>query len=285
MYAKRQSKLEWLKHSYVLLILACAFYPLLVVLIVSLKTNEQFEANPWFFDAIGDWHWENWAAAWGIVRQYIANSIVTTVTATVLGMGMMILSSYVLGRYRFPGRRLVYYAIIGMLFLPGTAAALVTLFDLLKNLGLVNSLWALILVGSASGQVIGIFILTQFIEELPRDLFETAQIDGAGHIQQIWHIVVPISGPIIGTVAILQFLETWNNVMLPLVILRDDAKLTIPVGLLRLEGEYIKQWGEMMAAYAIASAPLIVMFLFLMRLFVSGLAQQKLKADQSIRAR
>jgi ABC-type glycerol-3-phosphate transport system permease component len=274
---KRKANLEWVKHGIVLFILFFSFYPLFLMFVVSLKSNEQYQANPWFFDAIETWKWENWSAAWDIVRIYVSNSIVTTVTATVFGMIMVILTSYVLARYRFPGRNLLYYGIIASMFLPGTAASLVTTFNLLKNLGLVNSLWSLIVVGAAGGQVIGIFILKQFIEDIPKELFESAQIDGAGHIQQIWSIVLPMSGSILGTVAILKFLGIWNNVILPLVVLRDNDKLTIPVGLLRLEGEYVKQWGEMMAGYAIASIPLIVLFIFMMRFFVKGLAAGAIK--------
>jgi len=99
----------------------------------------------------------------------------------------------------------------------------------------------------------------------------------AGHFQQIFHIVLPMSGSILGTVAIMKFLGIWNNVILPLVVMRDNDKLTIPVGLLRLEGEYVKQWGEMMAGYAIASIPLIVLFIFMMRFFVKGLAAGAIK--------
>lgn len=277
MSGQRKRNLEWVKHGFILFILFFAFYPLFVMLVVSFKSNEQYQANPWFFDAIDTWKWENWATAWGIVRIYVSNSIATTISATALGMIMVVLTSYVLARYRFPGRSLIYYAIIASMFLPGTAASLVTLFNLLKNMGLVNSLWSLVIVGSAGGQVMGIFILKQFIEDIPKELFESAQIDGAGHLQQIWNIVLPMSGSIMGTVAILKFLQIWNNVMLPLVIMRDDDKLTIPVGLLRLEGEYVKQWGEMMAGYAIASIPLIVLFVFMMRLFVKGLAAGAIK--------
>lgn len=180
-------------------------------------------------------------------------------------------------RYKFPGRNLVYYGIVASMFLPGTAATLVTIFWLIRNMGLVNNLWALIIVGSAGGQVVGIFILKQFIEDIPKELFESAQIDGAGHIRQIISIVLPMSGPILATVAILNFLGQWNNLMLPLVVLRDEENLTIPIGLLRLEGEYVKQWGQMMAGYAIASIPLIILFIFTMRWFVKGLAAGAVK--------
>jgi ABC-type glycerol-3-phosphate transport system permease component len=163
------------------------------------------------------------------------------------------------------------------MFLPGTAATLVTMFWLIKSLNMVNSLWGLMVVAAAGGQVTGIFILKQFIEDIPKELFESAQVDGAGHLRQIATIVLPMSGSILATVAIMKFLGTWNEVMLPLVVLRDDEKLTLPVGLLRLEGEYVKQWGQMMAGYAIASIPLVLLFIFTMRWFVRGITAGAVK--------
>lgn len=265
------------KYAIILFVLFFAFYPLFIMFCISLKTNEQFQANPWFFDAPSQWHWENWSAAWLVVKNYIANSIVTAVVSVSIGMVMVVLSSYVLARYRFKGRNIIYYGIIASMFLPGTAATLVTLFWLIRSMGMVNSLWAIIIVSAAGGQVAGIFILKQFIEDIPKELFESAQIDGASHLRQITTIILPLSGSILATVAIMKFLGVWNNVMLPLVVLRDDEKLTIPVGLLRLEGEYVKMWGEMMAGYAIASIPLVIMFLFTMRWFVKGLAAGAIK--------
>jgi ABC-type glycerol-3-phosphate transport system permease component len=265
------------KHAFLWFILFFAFYPLFVTFVVSLKSNDQYAANPWFFDHPSTWKLENWVVAWDIVSIYISNSIVTSVSSTAISMVMVVLTSYAIARYRFPGRTPLYYLIIASMFLPGTAASLVTTFNLVKDMGLVNSLWAIIVVGSSGGQVVGIFILKQFIEDIPKELFESAQIDGAGHLQQIWSIVLPMSGSILATVAIMKFLGIWNNVILPLVVLRDDDKLTIPVGLLRLEGEYVKQWGEIMAGYAIASIPLVILFIFTMRFFVKGLAAGAIK--------
>jgi ABC-type glycerol-3-phosphate transport system permease component len=268
---------ETIKHSAIGFVLACAFLPLYLMIVISFKDNDQFDANPFGFDAISTWKWQNWTKGWDTVNTSIANSILTSGGAVALCLMMALLTSYVLARYRFPGREIVYYLLIATMFLPGTAATLVTLFTLIKDLNLINSLWMLVIVGAIGGQVVCVFILRQFIEEIPKELFESAEIDGAGHLQQIRNIVLPLSGSVMGTLAIMQFIGNWNNLMLPLIGLRDAHKLTIPVALMRLEGEYVKQWGELMAGYAIASIPLIVLFLFTMRLFVKGLAAGAVK--------
>jgi ABC-type glycerol-3-phosphate transport system permease component len=270
-------KKETIKHCLIWFVLFFAFFPLYLMVVISFKSNEQFVNNPWFFDHPSTWQFENWAKGWSVVQNYIANSVLTSVGAVSLCLVMAILTAYVIARYRFWGRSIVYYTIIASMFLPGTAATLVTMFTLLRSMNLVNSLWALVIVGAIGGQVVCVFILRQFIEDIPMSLFESAEIDGAGVLQQIWHIVVPLSGSILSTLAIMQFLGNWNRLMLPLVIMRDDELLTVPVGLMRLQGEYVKQWGELMAGYAISSIPLILLFLFTMRLFVKGIAAGAIK--------
>ena len=268
---------EAVKHCLVWFVLFFAFFPLYLMVVISFKSNEQFMNNPWFFDNPSQWHLENWDKGWSVVQNYIANSVLTSVGAVSLCLVMAILTAYVIARYRFWGRSIVYYTIIASMFLPGTAATLVTMFTLLRSMNLVNSLWALVIVGSVGGQVVCVFILRQFIEDIPMSLFESAEIDGAGVLQQIWHIVVPLSGSILSTLAIMQFLGNWNQLMLPLVIMRDDELLTVPVGLMRLQGEYVKEWGQLMAGYAISSIPLVLLFLFTMRLFVRGIAAGAIK--------
>ena len=270
-------KREAIKHALIWFVLLFAFFPLYLMVVVSFKDNKQFTRNPWFFDPISTWHWSNWAEGWAPVRNYIANSVVTSIGAVIFCLGMAVPTSYVLARYRFPGRAIFYYGLIASMFLPGTAATLVTMFTLLDKLHLVNSLWAIVITGAVGGQVVSVFILRQFIEEIPKELFESAQIDGAGHIQQIIQIVLPMSGSVLATLAIMQFLGVWNELMLPLIIMRDDQMLTIPVGLMRLDGEYVKQWGQLMAGYTISSIPLVILFLFTMRLFVKGLSAGAIK--------
>jgi ABC-type glycerol-3-phosphate transport system permease component len=247
------------------------------MVIISFKDNQQFTTNPFLPDSLSVWKWGNWVKAWEIVSYYIANSIAIAMSTVILCLTTATLTAYVLARYTFAGKEVIYYLIIGTMFLPHTAATLVTLFELIRSMGMVNKLYVLSLVGAVGGQVTCIFILRQFIEDIPKELFESAQIDGAGHIQQIWNIVLPMSGGVMGVLAIMQFIGSWNNLMLPLILMRDDKLLTVPVGLMRLEGEYVKQWGELMAGYTISSIPLVIIFLFTMKMFVKGLSAGAVK--------
>jgi len=266
-----------IKHGFVWFILGFAFLPLYLMIVISFKTNEQFQKNPWFFDPIKDWQWQNWSSAWEIVSTYISNSVFVSVLSTSITICIVLSAAYVIARYRFPGRNIIFYLILGTMFLPGTAASLVTTFNLYDNLNLVNSIYSLVIAGTISGQVMGIFLLKNFIEDIPKELFESVQIDGGGHFAQIRHIVIPMSRSVIGVAVIMDFLSTWNNTIFPLIMLRDPELYTIPVGLLYLEGEYVKQWGEMMAGFAIGSIPLLLLFLFSMKLFVKGLGAGAVK--------
>jgi len=276
--AQQHSKVgEAIKISYLVFVLFFAFVPLFVMIVVSFKSNDQYLANPWFFDAPSEWRLENWRFAWNSVSGYIANSIFVSVTGTTVTLFIVLMTSYAIARYNFPGKNIIYYLVMATMFLPGTVAALVTLFNLLRQMELVNTLWALVVMASVGGQVAGVFILRNFIEDIPKELFESAQLDGAGHLQQIWNIILPLSASIVSVTCIMDFLASWNNVILPLLILRDDWQLTIPVGLYRLDGEYVKQYGQLMAGFAISSVPLLIIFLFSMKLFVKGLSAGAVK--------
>jgi len=275
--ARRRATLnEGAKHAFILIILFMTFFPLYVMLEASVKDNKTFLRNPWVPTAPSEWRLSNWSEAWTLMNPYIANSIFVAVLGTAGTLVLGLLAAYFFARYKMPLSSLFWSALMLLMLMPGIAN-LVPLFILLKKMHLLNTLWALVVVGISGGQVITIYILRNFIEDLPYDLFEAAEVDGAGHLAQLWNIVIPMSGPILSTLAILRFIAIWNDFILALVILSDKRLFTLGVGLIYLDGEYIKQWGPIMAAYTIAAIPLVLIFIFTMRLFVRGLSAGALK--------
>jgi len=241
---------------------------------ISLKDNQQFSRNPWLPEA--PFHWHNFVVGWSHIGDKIFNTTFISFTTTFLGLAVAILGAFFFARFKAPGSNILFSIFILLMMYPGVANMVPT-FKLITALGLYNSHWSLITLGVASAQAFTIYVLRNFIEEIPKDLFEAIEIDGGTILQQIWHIVIPMSMPIIGTLAILSIIGNWNSFVGPLLYLRDNNLQVIAVGLLRLEGEYTKNWGELMAGYTIASIPLIIMFIFCMKLFVRGLSAGAVK--------
>jgi len=263
-----------MKHGTVVGVLLFAFFPLYMMLNISFKSNAQYYSN-----SVGvtlPLHTENWGRAWQIVHEYLPNSLLVSISSTLLGVVGALCGAYFFARLRMPGARILWALLVILLMMP-TISNLVPLFVLLKNLNLLNTLTALILVGAATMQALSIFILRDFVANIPNDLFEAAEIDGASHFQQFWNIVVPLSGPIAGTIAVNGFLQSWNEFMLGLVVIRDTDLWTVTIGLLRLDGEYLKEWGTLMAGYCISSIPVIILFVFTMRLFIRGMTEGAVK--------
>jgi ABC-type glycerol-3-phosphate transport system permease component len=273
-------RLEFIKHGFVLMVLMFAFFPLYMMFNISTKTNKQFYDNPWYPDAAPTTMVEtlahNYAIGFATVYSSIPNTIYLAVTTTAGTLFVAVMASYVFARYQFPLKRLLWSALLVLMLMPGVAN-LVPLFILLRSLGLLNTYTALVLTGMAGGQVFNIYILRNYIEDTPETLFEAAEMDGAGHLGQIWNIVVPMNGSILATLACLSFIRVWNNFLLPLLVLRDPERLPIAVVLYRLEGAYVRQWGPTMAAYAVASIPLVILFVFTMRFFVRGVGAGAIK--------
>ncbi len=264
------------KHLLIWGIVAVELFPLYMMLQVSFKDNAEFLRNPWLPSPISEWHWENWAFGLELILPYVANTTFVAVTGTAVGLFMAIMAAYFFARYKMPFASVIWAAFLVLMLMP-SVANIVPLFSLLKDLNLLNSLWALVILGISGVQVFNIYVLRNFIEDIPNDLFEAAEMDGASHFQQMLNVVIPMSGPIIGTLAILSFLAAWNDFLMPLILLRDEDLFTLGVGLIYLDGEYVKQWGKIMAAFFIASIPLLVLFMFTVKLFVRGLSSGAVK--------
>jgi ABC-type glycerol-3-phosphate transport system permease component len=252
-----------------------SLYPVLFILITSTKSLGQFYSDFWF----PQWpfHLSNYSQAWHAVSGYMLNSVVVTTASTVGVVALSCLAAYAFARFEFPGRELFYYLVIFLLMVPAVLT-LVPSFLLVRDLGLLNTRWALILPYIATGQVLGIFILRQFFAGLPEELFEAARVDGATELRVFWRIGVPLVRPTLVTVAILQVLTVWNDYLWPFVVTRDPSVQTLVVGLVRFQGRFYTNWGTLMAGYVIAALPLLVLFAIAMRSFIGGLTQGGLKA-------
>ncbi len=256
------------------MVLTSSFFPLYMIVNISFKSNKQFFNQPWLPTL--PLHFENWVEGWQAIGGSIGNAFFICIYGTLLTLVLALGASYFFGRFKMPGSTVIWSLFITLMLMP-SIANLIPLFSLLQKMSLLNTLTALILCGAASGQVVTIYVLRNFISEIPKDLFEAAELDGAGHLSQIVNIVIPMSGSILSTLAILRFIAEWNSFVLPLVVLRDEWKLPVAVKLYQLEGAYIKDWGPMMASYAISAIPLIIVFLFSMKFFVKGLSSGALK--------
>jgi ABC-type glycerol-3-phosphate transport system permease component len=287
--------LRLMKHSFIWLVLVCAFIPVYLMVIVSLKNNQQFYENPttislkYLFTSEKDvpaaeqaqyksekLHWENWKKSWDLVSPSVANSIFMSTTGTILTLIFSLCAAYYFARLRVPMSGLFWNAILILMMMP-MIANLVPLFILLGKMKLLNTYTAIILVGAASGQMFAIFVLRNFVADIPQGLFDAADIDGASHFQQIKNIVLPLSGPILGTVGVMNFITAWNEFVLAMIVMNDQNKLPITVQLLRMMGEYIKDWGPLMAGYAITSIPVVILFIFSMKLFIKGMTEGAVK--------
>ena len=266
--------LRFTKHAIIISVLFCAMIPLYLMVIVSLKDNQQFYFAP--ATLTHPMHWENWQMAYKMITPTLANSVVISISSTILTLFLALCAAYFFARYRMPLSTFIWNAILILMMMP-TIANLVPLFRLLRDLTLLNTLTALIIVGASAGQIFGIFVLRSFVEDIPQDLFEAAEIDGANHFQQMKIIVLPLAGPILGSVGVMHFMTQWNDFVMPLIVVRDQSRLPVMVQLLRMSGEYIKLWGPLMAGYAMASIPIIILFIFTMKLFTRGLTEGGVK--------
>lgn len=279
---------ELVLHLPLVLLVALTFYPFVFLIQTSLKDNPQFFHDFWGLHA--PLHWENYAQAWEAIRQYIANTVFVTI-ATVTGTLIVAsFSAYTFARHRFPGREFFFYAILSLMMVPGVLT-LISSFMWMKRFpfaggndifgeggnGMLDSHLALILPGIAGGQVFAIFILRSFIGSLPEELFEAARMDGANEWLLFSRIAMPLSKPILGTVAIMGALGTWNDYVWPYIVLPDDAKKTLSVGLAFFRGAYATTYGPLMAGYVLASLPLLILFLLMMRTFIAGLTSGAVK--------
>lgn len=255
----------------VLLPIAFAFiYPLVWVFASSVKDNNQiFGSLNLFTDTLKI---SNYIRAWqdANMGRYFLNTVFVTVFSVVIAVGTNAFMGYVLGRYAFPGKKVLFVLLGLVVFLP-QGYTVIPIYDLLSMLGLTSNLWGVTLAEAGGVSVVIVLLFAGYFAQIPRELEEAARIDGAGFWQVFSRIYLPLSKPVVATAVILQFMHTWNDFLLPLVLTltRPDLR-TLSVGIYDLQNQYFSDWGLMTAASSIALLPIIALFIFLQRYFIES---------------
>jgi multiple sugar transport system permease protein len=200
--------------------------------------------------------------------RYFLNSALLSVTVTAVSLFFNSLAGYAFAKLRFRGRERVFQILLGALVVPAQVAML-PLFLLLREMGLVNSYGGVIVPGLAS--IFGIFLVRQFALSIPESLLEAARIDGASEFRIYWNVALPLVRPILVTLALFTFMGTWNDFMWPLIVLTDDELYTLPVALASLSRERVQDAELMMAGSVVTVLPVLLVFLALQRTYIRGI--------------
>ena len=234
----------------------------------NLATAPNLDPSAWSFDS--------YVTLFGRLNMptYIVNSVVVAAATTVFQLVTGATAAYAFARISFPARNVIFVCYLATMMIP-LQVAIVPLFVQMRALGLNDSYFALIAPSAASA--LSIFILRQAMLSIPRDLDEAAAIDGAGHIRIFTTVILPLTKPALATVGILVFLGSWNSFLWPLVVVRNDALRTLPLGLSSLQGLYSSDWSVVLAGSVVSILPVLVLFVFAQRYFVAGIAGTGIK--------
>jgi multiple sugar transport system permease protein len=259
---------------YVLLFLIAAFFllPLIIVISASLKYSAEIFTDPGMLPA--DPGFENYTALFSRAEflTWFRNSAIVSVVGTFITLTITSLSAYAFARIDFPFKNLIFGLLITTLVLPGVMF-LVPQFKLVGELGLYDSLPALILPGLAG--VFGVFFMRQFFLGLPVELEEAAYVDGASRLRTFFSVALPLAGPALATLAVITFLAFWNDYLWPVIICQDNCPL--PAGLRLLQRQYTGDPGLVMAGATVAAVPVLILYLVLQRYIVQSVASSGIK--------
>lgn len=244
--------------------------PFLWMVLTSFKTlGEASQVPPKIFPSV--LQWGNYTEVFTSFpfAEFYWNTFITTVIKTIGQLFLCSLAAYAFARIKFPGRNFFFILYLSVLMIP-PQAFLIPQYQIISNLGLLNSLTALVLPGLFSA--FGTFLLRQFFMTMPDELEEAAKIDGCNHFQIYWKIMLPLAKPGLVALAIFTIIWSWNDLLWPLIVNSSPDKMPLSAGLASLQGQYSTNYPILMAGTFLASWPLIVIFMFFQKSFVEGIA-------------
>ena len=251
--------------------------PFVFIVFTSLKANSTVMGESAFAPP-ASLEWSNYSVAWvrGNFGTTFLNSVLITIVKVPLGLIISAMAAYALSRIPMRGGRAIFLLILFGTMLP-FQVMLAPLFTLVNQFGLINTYVGIILPYLAFGVPYQVFILHGFFSEVPKELSEAALIDGASHFTIFRRIFLPVSVPVLAALLILDFVATWNEFAMALVILQDNSKWTLPLGLMSFQSQFTNDYGQLNSAIVMTVLPATIVYLIFQRYFVSGLTAGAIK--------
>lgn len=274
---RKNSAGQIISHIVIIILLFLSLYPLILMLIKSVKTIDQEIHHG--FALTFPFNWSNYSLAWKYVSGYILNTFLISILNTV---GILLATStmaYGFTRYDFRGKNSLFMAVLALTMIPGILT-LIPQFCMVKNFNMINTRLGVILPTIAGALPMGVLLLRTFFNGLPGGLFEAASLDGANSFEMFFMIAVPLSVPILATLGLTSFLGSWNDLIWPQLILRRDNLQTITIAMTSFTTNYYNtthSYAVPMAGYVIVSAPLLILFAFTSKQFIAGLTSGAFK--------
>lgn len=249
--------------------------PLIWTFISSFKTPAELAARPpKLFPA--SWSFDNYtnALAQFDFGTYIGNSIFVTVMATLLTVVINVMCAYGLAKYNFRGRNVLFLIVLATIMVP-LQVIFIPVYQMAASLGLVNSLWGMIIPPAATPT--GVFLIRQYMLSIPDELIEAARVDGSGEFMTFLRVVVPLCGPPIAVVTIFSVMWRWNDFLWPMIIAQNQDLYTLPVALAQFNSQLTVPFNYLLAMSVVSMVPVIIVFLFLQKYIVAGIANTGIK--------
>jgi raffinose/stachyose/melibiose transport system permease protein len=264
-------------HLALLFYTAIALFPIVLVIINSLKKRIAIfktplvPPNPSNFDPVGYetvWKGANFPL-------YFGNSLLVTLGSLALILLVSSMAAFALARYDFTGNTFLgLYLSLGIMI--PIRLGTVSILQMMKSIGLIDTLWSLILVYTAAGIPLAVFILTQFMRQIPAGLLDAARIDGASEYR-IYRLVLPLVRPALGTVAVFNMIPIWNDLWFPLILASSEKSKTVILGAQIFLGQYIQDWNAVLASLTLAMIPIVILYIIFSRQLIRGLTSGALK--------
>lgn len=264
--------------SHVVLILwsMVVIFPLYIMIINSFKDRLSIYSNT--FGLPQTWNFANYTdvLSSGDFLIYFRNSFVTVIISLTLVLFFGVMLAYALAQWRGRWSTILYVFFIAGMMMPIKIAS-IKLLEMMRDFGLLNSIWALVPIYVAMGLPIAVFVLTEFIRQLPRELTEAALMDGSGRFRILLRIVVPLTRPALAAVAIYNLVPFWNDLWFPLIFIADEKSKTLLLGVTRLFGQYQTDWSKVLAVLTLSSLPVLILYLFMSKQFIKGMTAGAVK--------